>query len=427
MNDQTPKHSDAAPSSLEDDMLDIDILEDEILEADDGGHTDNVDLDDTLDDYEEFDDLDDFDDFDQFDEGSVSSTSSFASTNKSSLSGMSLEKKIIFGGIIIVVLYVAGTFVWSMIGGNSSKPDTLNAGMSSDMMPQDPVVDVQGAKNEPPMPAPIINDGFEPSEISSNTVDGFPDDMQQSAISPLTPLPSFDDQISDAAIRPTNALPTISDQSAGSLLPSIEDKAEKRAPVVIDSMLPVQNNNNDAALSVSQPSELMEIVNAPLEAAPQNSEALNPQLSSEVISRLENNEAQLQLLLTKFDSVLDEMQKNSSSMEARLEALEKEPSIKAEIATKASPSVKTQAIATPKPPVSAKPRKVSPKKPVKAASVRWVLKSAQPGHAVIANAATGDMLSVEIGSVITGLGRVTSVSNETGRWVVQGTSGRVTQ
>ncbi|MCB1538624.1 MAG: hypothetical protein KDJ49_06590 [Alphaproteobacteria bacterium] len=55
----------------------------------------------------------------------------------------------------------------------------------------------------------------------------------------------------------------------------------------------------------------------------------------------------------------------------------------------------------------------------------WSLRGARPGHAVLARG--GDMREVGVGDDVPGLGQVTGIASIGGRWVVQGTQGRLAQ
>ncbi|MCC7160035.1 MAG: hypothetical protein IT281_10950, partial [Ignavibacteria bacterium] len=66
------------------------------------------------------------------------------------------------------------------------------------------------------------------------------------------------------------------------------------------------------------------------------------------------------------------------------------------------------------------PKKVMP-------SPTWKLKSAQPGSAVLYDSRTGDVKTVEVGDRVSGIGKVKSISQVNGKWVVKGTSGKVSQ
>tara|TARA_B100001989_G_C24522013_1_gene456401 strand:- start:345 stop:1625 length:1281 start_codon:yes stop_codon:yes gene_type:complete len=57
----------------------------------------------------------------------------------------------------------------------------------------------------------------------------------------------------------------------------------------------------------------------------------------------------------------------------------------------------------------------------------WVLRSAQTGRAVIYNKRSGETKSVEVGYFVSGLGKIESISKVSGKWIVKGTMGSVTQ
>lgn len=65
--------------------------------------------------------------------------------------------------------------------------------------------------------------------------------------------------------------------------------------------------------------------------------------------------------------------------------------------------------------------------PKKTVIVNWTLRSAQPGAAVLYDPSTGNMKSVEIGDRIEGIGKIKSIATENGKWVVRGSSGKVSQ
>lgn len=77
-------------------------------------------------------------------------------------------------------------------------------------------------------------------------------------------------------------------------------------------------------------------------------------------------------------------------------------------------------------------KKASKPKPVtkassSASSSRWELRAAQPGRAWVSKPGERDMQSVEIGQSLPGIGRVTGIIYQGGRWTVQGTSGQINQ
>lgn len=92
---------------------------------------------------------------------------------------------------------------------------------------------------------------------------------------------------------------------------------------------------------------------------------------------------------------------------------------------------------------AAAPKKAEPKKPepvlrsrsetssntTRAAATppSWMLRSAQPGKAVIADRNSQNVLTVRIGDRVEGLGKVTSIAIINGRWMVSGTEASIGQ
>ncbi len=64
---------------------------------------------------------------------------------------------------------------------------------------------------------------------------------------------------------------------------------------------------------------------------------------------------------------------------------------------------------------------------VKAYKPVWSIRAVQPGRAVIHEKKTGEMKSIEVGDTVTGLGRIKSIDNKHGQWVIKGTSGTITR
>ncbi len=121
-------------------------------------------------------------------------------------------------------------------------------------------------------------------------------------------------------------------------------------------------------------------------------------------------------IMVRLES-LDDMERTLAALETRLDQIERQP---------------RQQARQPSSPVAAAPatrnasatRSAAPRKAPRA--VRWELKSAQPGQAMIARRGETDMVSVAVGDNIAGLGRITGIYSESGQWIVQGTNGRVT-
>lgn len=80
---------------------------------------------------------------------------------------------------------------------------------------------------------------------------------------------------------------------------------------------------------------------------------------------------------------------------------------------------------TPKTEVALKPV-IKAESAAPAAAGVWVLRSAQPGTAMVMSKKDGEMRTVRVGDSLSGLGRITSIEQRGSRWVVQGTQGTLT-
>lgn len=58
----------------------------------------------------------------------------------------------------------------------------------------------------------------------------------------------------------------------------------------------------------------------------------------------------------------------------------------------------------------------------------WVLRSAKPGMAWISEKGSGEIKTIAVGDTVTGIGKVTAIAkDDSGRWVVSGTQGKINQ
>lgn len=120
---------------------------------------------------------------------------------------------------------------------------------------------------------------------------------------------------------------------------------------------------------------------------------------------------------------LDSMEKTLSGIQDRLEDIEHD---------KASSPVKAAARSEKKSSSSSSVASSSSSTHRKTSSsgtraTTWVLKSAQPGSALLSRKGDSGTVSVSVGQTVQGIGRITSIDRQNGRWVVQGTNGSVNQ
>jgi len=138
-------------------------------------------------------------------------------------------------------------------------------------------------------------------------------------------------------------------------------------------------------------------------------------LESENLSLTEGNE--------NLKSALESSENTIQTLRDEIAALQKSLKNAQQTAPKVVKEQPTQA----KPKVQEKPAVSTAVPKAKVKAVKWVLKSAQPGKATISAQGSNDLRNIEVGNVITGLGRIKSISVENGLWVVRGTRGQVSQ
>lgn len=167
----------------------------------------------------------------------------------------------------------------------------------------------------------------------------------------------------------------------------------------------------------------------------------------QILSRLDGLEGEIKTLKTasrtdtpsggvtpaQLDSQLNDVKKALTALERKIDA---RPAVAAAAPAPRKPDP-TPAAATPKAQIlgSSAPAVRAPKPAVQAAPApvavpatpRWVLKGAQPGRAMVAQSGNNDLRTVEVGDNLPGLGRITAILYQNGRWQVQATQGQLNQ
>lgn len=313
----------------------------------------------------------------------------------------------------------------------------------------------------PPQPVPMS-----PSELAGDMVE-----------EPLTPMPDG-----------VNVMPRGPDESApvDNGIAAVEP-APEAAPIVpveagpsAEDILKQAMANREqkaqekkAATETVKPAEEKEPVAAPIFAepapvvAPQPVPSVDPAVVAAATKAAEKNTKAVETLEGKIDTLLKRMEQiesdlgtvresrqgNSQDLENQIASLKKEI-----VAIKERPvAVPAKEKAASRPveddeddvaqvPVSEKPKPAAKKKKVaakaapvdsyasapapKAKSVntgRWELRAAQPGRAWVSKPGERDMQGVEVGQSLPGIGRITAITYQNGRWTVSGTQGQIQQ
>lgn len=123
--------------------------------------------------------------------------------------------------------------------------------------------------------------------------------------------------------------------------------------------------------------------------------------------------------LKRIEDNLDALQDSVIGLETRVAKIEKLP-VAAALPVQA-PSPRHSA--APSSGASAKPVAA----PAKKAPVEWVLKAAQPDSAMLARKGESEVYTITVGETFADLGQVTGIYMQDGRWIVQGTKGKIVQ
>lgn len=274
---------------------------------------------------------------------------------------------------------------------------------------------------------------------------------------PLTPLPGSSDQANENIIdladlemelKDDNELFVDSNPAEFLDLEPVESNALPVDDFNVSEILNIEQTTNNelvddaidavvdvAPLTVSEPvAAVADVIEAPSEFAPVDIQ--DQTLNSD------NNE-QLEALTSEKDALQDQVnalnikyatsEETIASLKAQVAALQADlenvpqASMNSSTETTMAPKIQEPAATVVK-----KPAVTASKAPVKRSipapkSIKWVLKSAQPGVATIARSGSSDLRKIEIGQNVSGLGKIQSVKIENGVWVVRGTSGTVTQ
>ncbi len=193
------------------------------------------------------------------------------------------------------------------------------------------------------------------------------------------------------------------------ILPSVP--VQDMAPVVSE---PVQAKTAPAPLTPALPPE----------SAPQVSVALEQKIDA-VLKRMDTLEKEISTIKQSGSSDYQQLEQDVETLKGSLASIRKSSSSvtppedgEIEVSVVKAPVKKTA------------PRKIQAPKPVSTASASgagWELRAAQPGRAWVSRPGHREMQGVEVGQTLAGVGRVTAITYQNGRWAVVGTQGQILQ
>lgn len=383
-------------------------------------------------DYTTGDDLAD-DEWDAIDDGSGEDTQQAPAKKKSSLTN-----KLIIGAAVVVG---AGVMVMTMMGGAPQNTAQAPQPVAPSAAPAD--MAAMPADVSAPTPAPLPAPAPAPAPVADLPAYGADPADAQTPREPDQALPAqgiFNDpQALDSALQDVgqDARPVeVSDA------PAMPDAPMAAAPVPAPSVAMPKANDllkpsavadapvADAAPVIAEqpmPAPVSEPTPAP--AAPvadQAASSVDAEMTAQMLDRLDLIAARLDQLEDDLSVVRKESAAAATDeveeLRAAVKALEKKLSTQAQAPARAT--------TTDEPVARTTTLKAEPKsKPAvrQAQPVQWVLKGAQPGRAMVSRAGESEMRTVEVGDSLPGVGRISSIAYENGRWVVTGSEGRISQ
>ena len=456
----------------------------QINHSDDDIQDDDFDFDDDLqdDDFEDIveDDIDDFPDDlgDQLDDGIEEDVIVNNASNKKTF----LQK--FFMPIVIgVIALFAGIFA---LGQMASVTETdNNVGISAENDASQEEADIQpeniaqNTQNSLDDTQTITDESIPPAPVDGERPNADAPILAADDLSPLTPLPNSDlgnndnlmladleaELVATPDIEPIVDAPTLADIPEELSLPDFDSplQVDHADEANIQLLGEPSQDIIEADLNASQNTvtEVNALPEAILPLATSDNSEINENIIIDPVSQasdaVENadlkalQDAQDSLMKTNMslkddieakDQVISDLTSQISELNASLERLKNDMEQIKDSTPVATETVKTveyiepvvtETVTLEQPVIVEAPKpvvtKTTPKKVVKKAApkITWELKSAQPGRATLSAKNSNDLKTVEIGSVLSGLGRIKSIQVENGLWVVRGTQGVVKQ
>ena len=225
--------------------------------------------------------------------------------------------------------------------------------------------------------------------------------------------------------------------------------SEKPAIAVLDAP-PVVVKTDDGITHMPKAQDIMlrspaapEVTPAPAPTPSGNADAaaLNIRIDT-LLTRIASLETEVNSLKDKNDQAdqIDSLKSSVDTLEKKIDSLPSGGAAKA--SKKAAPAPETAPVDEDKKPAPqilgetdnsplASPAAETVKRAVVTKAVRvstsWILKGAQPGQAMVAKAGESDIRTVRIGDTLPGIGKITAIEYQAGRWSVMGTQGRINQ
>ncbi|MBL8639021.1 MAG: hypothetical protein JNK24_01570 [Alphaproteobacteria bacterium] len=419
-------------------------------------------------DYQDFDDHTANQDDSEWDEGNFDSTEPLAPPENAK------KKSLALIAAIAVVILGGGAFVFFKASRTSLPPTPTTEENTASNLSQSPAqpsgetapaTSSNPANMTPPQPQPVASSSEqaegpllpEPA-MEENAGKDLPIPNEVKVASPETGAQPV---IADAAKTDTAAKPLVPFQPTSDF-PSVNDikKPDEPKPVLnnapaldkvptqavtaepLKEMAPVLSENTPP--TASQPTASQPITSNPVPAPVSSAATEELAQSKKTIETLKSELDAQKKAAQASQSQVDELKGQIASLQAGLaRANEKKPAPSTAESTTAERT--TSSASENKNPAATHVERVkkstsSPSRPKTqisqsqerstarvAGSNKWILKGAQSGQAILGSLGHDDLRTVTVGETVSGLGRITSIERTASGWVVQGTSGSVSQ
>lgn len=369
------------------------------------------------------------DDLDTFDEGADSDDSwesfdedaDFADEDPAAAGDRAPKKKkknSLFSLLLIgSVVLGGGVFAYTQLAG----PQHADAPAPPSALPSDGANTFGGDDvSMPPMPTTIASSTTAPT--TTNVGDGGADSaLTESAYDGYSGAGFADDSAQTSELAPMDGeIPSrfAGDESQAPRLPSVDDILLRSAPS--------GQGGAGGTLAEAAPVDQAPVVPGSSYVEDKSLAVVNDAALS---GRLEQMEKDIAALRSESAALLD-LKENLARLERSLEDLKNTRPATAVPVTSTTSLEKAAPAQRPKPQIlgaTPSPQQAAPAPRTTTETVRWVLRGAQPGQAMVARAGDGDVQTVRPGDSLPGIGRITEIVYVDGRWKVRGTLGEISQ
>lgn len=353
-------------------------------------------------------------------------------------------------GVAVVAVVVAGGLIWSKLGPQLMQGAGLggsaSVSMSAPAQSADPVLSggasAAAAQAALAAPASVPGQGGglldAPDQFSSVGQMPAPAPVDTADQAPVNdPFAALGEAPQSVAPAQTSAPVAVADVPMPSPISGGAPEPEVTPAPVSDAAPQPQDAAAPAAIEAA-PLEAVSAVSQPVAAAvpADNADDLKARMAA-LEQKFEALDAKVSVIPTApaDDARLSAIQKTLDRLESRLDTMSSGAPARAEKSPDVVVTPKAASVSKPKARKTASSKTASTKwdeayvPPVRAAvastAAPWQLRGAKTGYAVIAKG--DDLREVHMGDNVPGLGLITGIAQVGGRWVVQGTNGRVTQ